>query len=206
MVSSSLFIVNVMRGGKSRKRFSGRFGCEAIKMLWNKTSMKRTFQLDIWVYHLNGWCGNGEQDEKLFQGRFNFSEMVSFQQLHVSRSTDTLVSNKMKLNFLNCKSLWNRFLKTYFLETISVDGKSITIRDCAVDSGSLTADTEIIRLQNALGFFYPLALLLMWQNHYLREQDFPLWRLLPWAPAWREVCSRLYHEVEQNTMITFFSI
>ena len=42
-----------------------------------------------------------------------------------------------------------------------MDGKSITIRDCAVDSGSLTADTEIIRLQNALGplvFFYPLGL------------------------------------------------
>ena len=45
-----------------------------------------------------------------------------------------------------------------------MDGKSITIRDCAVDSGSLTADTEIIRLQNALGpleFLYPLGLLLI---------------------------------------------
>ena len=64
---------------------------------------------------------------------------------------------KWRLHFQNEDPIF----KNIFFETISVDGKSITIRDCAVDSGSLTADTEIIRLQNALGFFYPLALLLM---------------------------------------------
>ena len=43
-----------------------------------------------------------------------------------------------------------------------MDGKSITIRDCAVDSGSLTADTEIIRL------ICLLNLLVLTRSHVLR--------------------------------------
>ena len=43
--------------------------------------------------------------------------------------------------------------KIYFLIKFSDSGENVTVRTCAVDGGTLTADTEIVRLSHC-GAFY----------------------------------------------------
>lgn len=42
-------------------------------------------------------------------------------------------------------------LKIYILEST---GQHVTVRGCALDSGTLTTDTEIIRMSHCGGFYF----------------------------------------------------
>lgn len=45
-------------------------------------------------------------------------------------------------------------LKDFFFQLAEDNGDDITVRGCALDSGTLTTDTEIIRMSHCGGFYY----------------------------------------------------
>jgi len=58
------------------------------------------------------------------------------------------------LNFNGGLVLDNRYnikVTFFFLETT---GQHVTVRGCALDSGTLTTDTEIIRMSHCGGFYF----------------------------------------------------
>lgn len=55
---------------------------------------------------------------------------------------------------LNC-------LKNKFTKILGDNGDTITIRSCALDSGTLTTDTELVRMSHCGGFHY--------NNRYLKK-------------------------------------
>lgn len=64
--------------------------------------------------------------------------------------------------FLNISKFWFNKLNIYILyltllnysNFVDDNGDDITIRGCALDSGTLTTDTEIIRMSHCGGFYY----------------------------------------------------